>query len=125
MSEQTFADEPRSVRITATGSIASVVVDGTDMSKALTGYTLEHRAGQPPLLVLHPSPWHDVAFDGFAHVAVAADPDPGPAITEFLRSINPAALDQAALQRDDLDGSPNELTKAMLALLTDWAEGRT
>ena len=124
MSEQTFADDPHTVRITANGSSASVVVDGADMSKALAGYTLEHRVGQPPLLVLYPSPSHGADFDGLAHVAVA-DTDPGPAVAEFLRSINPAALDQAALQRDDLDGSPNELTKAMLAQLADWAEERT
>ncbi|MEU6979572.1 hypothetical protein [Streptomyces sp. NPDC046371] len=125
MTEQTFADKPHAVRITADGSIATVVVNGTDMSEALAGYTLEHRAGQPPLLVLYPSPRHSAAFDGLAHVAVAEPADPGPAAADFLRSINPAALDQAALQRDDLDGSPNELTKAMLAQLIDWAEGRT
>ncbi|MCW7991549.1 hypothetical protein XF35_41735, partial [Streptomyces platensis subsp. clarensis] len=64
MNEQTFADEPHTVRITADGHTATVVLDGADMSRALAGYTLEHRVGQPPLLVLYPSPRHSAAFDG-------------------------------------------------------------
>lgn len=124
MSEQTFADEPRRVEITADPWKAAVVVDGTDMTTALRGYTLSQEVGQAPTVVLYPTPEHAAAFTGFARVQIAEPADPGPVVADFLRSINPAALDQAALQRD-LDGSPNELTRAMLEQLIDWAEGRT
>lgn len=124
MTEQSFGDQPRRVEITADPWKAAVVVDGTDMAPGLRGYTLSQEVGQPPTVVLYPSPRHTAAFTGFARVQVAEPADPGPLIADFLRAINPAALDQAALDRD-LDGSPNELTKAMLAQLIDWAEGRT
>ncbi|MEU9703111.1 hypothetical protein [Streptomyces sp. NPDC047981] len=125
MNEQTFADAMRQIRITTDGVRAAVSLDGSDMSETLAGYTVEHRAGLPPQVILFPRPDHQVAFEGMARVVVAEAADPGPTIVDFLRSINPAALDEAALNRDDLDGSSNELTKAMLAQLIDWAEGRT
>lgn len=124
MSEQTFADQPRRVEITADPWKAAVVVDGTDMTAGLRAYTLSQEVGQPPTVVLYPSPEHAASFTGFARVQVATPAEPGPVIADFLRAINPAALDQAALGRN-LDGSPNELTKAMLEQLIDWAEGRT
>ncbi|MFB9558633.1 hypothetical protein [Streptomyces roseoviridis] len=119
-----LADEPRAVRITTDGAKATVTVDGTDMSKTLAGYTLEHRAGQPPMLVLYPTPNHQAAFDGLAHVVIADEPDPGPTVAAFLRTVDPVALERAALARDDLDGTRHELTRAMLAQLTDWALGK-
>ncbi|MFI0929623.1 hypothetical protein ACH4TP_37730 [Streptomyces sp. NPDC021012] len=125
MNEHTFAGPPRRVEITADLWKAEVVVDGTDMTSALRAYALSQEVGQPPTVVLYPSPQHTATFAGFARVQVAEQADPGPVIVDFLRAINPAALDQAALGRDDLDGSPTELTKAMLAQLIDWAEGRT
>ncbi|MFB7867355.1 hypothetical protein [Streptomyces sp. NPDC056069] len=125
MMEETFADQPRRVEITADPWKSEVLVDGIDMAPRLRGYTLSHEVGQPPTVVLYAAPQHAASFTGFARVQVATPDDPGPVIAEFLRAINPAALDQAVLQREDLDGSPNELTKAMLAQLVDWAEGRT
>ncbi|MFJ4910648.1 hypothetical protein ACIQCR_34785 [Streptomyces sp. NPDC093249] len=52
-------------------------------------------------------------------------PDPGPAAAEFLEAIDARQLEQTALARIDLlDGQPNELTRAMLHLLTEWARGQ-
>jgi len=112
------------VVIRTDGAAASVVVDGVDMSNRLAGYQVEHHAGQAPLLVLFPRAGTDAQFDGMATVMVAAQEAPGEAIAEFLQAVDPAALDRAALNRD-LDGSSNELTKAMLAQLVDWARGKT
>lgn len=125
MTVPSMADEPRAIRIAATGSMASVQVGGADLSAAVNGYTVEHHAGQPPMVVLYASPAADpMVFAGIAHVAVAGQPD-GPGIAEFLADIDPAALHRAALDRDDLDGSSTELTTAMLRQLADWARGAT
>jgi hypothetical protein len=123
--EPTLGDQTRGVRITADNGRAQVEIDGVDMSRQLRGYTLEHRANEVPLLVLYTSGLATpTVFEGFAHVVVGDAPDPGPAIADFLRSVDAAALSAAALERDDLDGSRHELTRAMLAQLTDWALGK-
>lgn len=119
-----FGDDPRQVTIHASGPKATVIVDGKDLSKMLAGYQIEHRANQAPFLVLFASQSCTTDFEGLAQVAVATETPPGEAIAEFLRGIDPAALHAAALERDDLDGSRNELTTGMLAQLADWALGK-
>ena len=126
MTTASMADEPRHVRITADGVMGKVEIDGTDVSRSLQGYSLQHQVGSAPLLVLHTAPHRGLDFDGLAQVAVAApEQDDGQVVAAFLQNIDPAALSRAALERDDLDGSPNELTVAMLQQLADWAQGRT
>ena len=126
MTTASMADEPRHVRITADGVMGKVEIDGTDVSRSLQGYSLQHQVGSAPLLVLHTAPHRGLNFDGLAQVAVAApEQDDGQLVAAFLQNIDPAALSRAALERDDLDGSPNELTVAMLQQLADWAQGRT
>ncbi|WP_333745681.1 hypothetical protein [Streptomyces sp. IBSBF 2950] len=126
MNERSLADAQHTVRITTDGVRAGVTLDGHEVSSSLSGYTLEHRGGQPPLLVLYVRPpVDDAVFDGYAQVAVASEVPPADAIVSFLAGIDPGRLQQAALNRDDLDGSPTELTTAMLRQLTEWAGGRT
>ena len=126
MTALSMADEPRHVRITADGVSGKVEIDGTDISRSLQGYSLQHQVGTAPLLVLHTAPHRGLDFDGLAQVAVAAsEQDDGQVVAAFLQNIDPAALSRAALERDDLDGSPNELTVAMIQQLVDWAQGRT
>lgn len=126
MNDTSLADAPRTVRITVDGVRASVTLNGHDVSAALSSYVLEHRANQPPLLVLYPrTPADGAVFEGHAQVAVASETAPGEAIAAFLAAIDPARLQQATLARTDLDGSPIELTTAMLRQLADWAGGAT
>lgn len=126
MTAPSMADEPRHVRITADGIMGKVEIDGTDVSRSLQGYNLQHQVGGPPVLVLHTTPHRGLGFEGLAQVAVAApEQDEGDLVAAFLQNVDPAALARAALDRDDLDGSPNELTVAMLRQLADWAQGRT
>ncbi|MDK0525003.1 hypothetical protein [Streptomyces sp. ML-6] len=126
MTAPSMADEPRHVRITADGVMGKVEIDGADISRSIRGYELQHQVGGPPVLVLHTVPHRGLDFDGLAQVAVATpEQDDGQIIAAFLANIEPAALSRAALERDDLDGSPNELTVAMLRQLADWAQGRT
>ena len=124
MTTPSMADEPRHVRITADGVMGTVAIDGNDISHAVQGYNLEHHHGAAPLLILYTAPHRGLDFEGYAHIAVGDQTDPGETIAAFLGSIDPAALERAALNRDDLDGTSNELTRAMLAQLADIAQGR-
>ncbi|MEV2259211.1 hypothetical protein AB0J13_11190 [Streptomyces anulatus] len=124
MTAPSMADQPHQVRLTSNGLTGSVEIDGTDITSSIQGYNLEARVGSAPLLVLYATPQTGVAFEGLAHVAVGDQQDPGDTVAAFLANIDPAALSRAALDRDDLDGTPHELTRAMLMQLTDMALGR-
>ncbi|GAA3371202.1 hypothetical protein GCM10020367_20910 [Streptomyces sannanensis] len=102
-------------------------VDGHDLTSSVAAYALTHVAGQfPQLLVeLPPSTTAQSVFEGEAWVVVGEQPDPGQAAAAFLAAIDAAELEKAALARHDLqDGGPHELTRAMLAQLTEWALGK-
>ena len=124
MTAPSIADQPRHVRITADGVTGSIAIDGTDISKSVQGYNLEHRVGAAPLLVLYTAPHRGLDFEGLSHVAVGDQADPGEVVAAFLVNIDAADLERAALNRDDLDGTSTELTRAMLRQLADWAQGR-
>lgn len=106
---------------------ATICIDGTPLPRGhIVGYTLEHDIiNGLPMLVLHTRHPTGAIWNGFARVAVA-DPqqDVGEQIASFLGNINPAALEGAALERDDLSDERYGLTAAMLATLADWARGR-
>lgn len=113
------------VRIDAQPGSASIRIDGAEIGADVIGYTLQHDVhGALPQLVLHTRQSAGVAFEGLAHVMVADTAPPAEAIRQFLRTINPIELEQAALERDDLGGERYDLTRAMLAQLSDWAEER-
>jgi hypothetical protein len=125
MSQPSMADQPHQIRLTSNGLSGTVEVDGADISAQVQGYNLEARVGTAPLLVLYASPREGgVAFEGLAHVAIGTEQDPGPSIAAFLANVDASALHQAALARDDLDGSKHEVTRAILAQLADWAQGK-
>lgn len=124
MTAPSMADQPHQVRLTTNGLTASVEIDGTDVSSTVQGYNLEARMGTAPLLVLYAAPGRGVAFDGLAHVAIGDEADFGDTIAAFLANIDAATLERAALNRDDLDGSSNELTKAILTQLAEIAQGK-
>lgn len=104
---------------------ANVSIDDAEVGNYVVGYTLEHDvANALPLLILqvrHPA---GAIFDGLARIAIAVPQEPDEAIAQFLASIEPSALENAALNRDDLQNVKYDLTRAMLAQLADWALGR-
>ncbi|KPI31337.1 hypothetical protein OV320_2553 [Actinobacteria bacterium OV320] len=113
------------VRIDAQPGSATVAIDGTPLPAGqLVGYQLEHSiADALPSLILHTRQVDGIAFEGLARVAVAVQQDPGAATAAFLEGIDPAALQRAALDRDDLDGGRHETTAAILRQLAEWAKG--
>ncbi|MFG2677050.1 hypothetical protein [Streptomyces sp. NPDC048445] len=124
MNVPSMADQPHQVRLTSNGLTGTVEVDGSDISAQVQGYNLEARVGAAPLLVLYTRPGEGgVTFEGLAHVAIGAEQDAGPSIAAFLGSIDPNTLQQAALNRDDLENSKTGVTAAILAQLAEWAQG--
>ncbi|MFF4504831.1 hypothetical protein [Streptomyces sp. NPDC001401] len=118
-------EQLRQVRITADQAASTVVLDGRDISRQISGYQLSQRTGLPAVLVLYLSPLAKDDFEGLAHVVVGDPPDPGPAAAAFLGAIDAGELERHVLARYDLmDGGPNELTRAMLQLLQEWAQGK-
>lgn len=116
-----MADIARSVQILSNGPRATVIVDGADLSERLSGYQIDHRAAQMPFLILLARPGTDLGFDGLAQVAVATDTPPGDVVAAFLADIDPAELEQAAINRDDLGDGRYALTAAILRQLTALA----
>lgn len=114
------------VHITAGSIDATVRIDGTPIPAGqLTGYVLEHVVGDSvPRLVLHTRQPDNVAFEGLARVAVGVPQETGDLVAEFLSQIDPAALEDAALNRDDLGSERYDLTRAMLRQAADWARGQ-
>lgn len=112
------------VQITARGLKAVIEIDGKRVDPgALTGYTVSHREGEPPQVVLFSRDDVETVFEGLARVAVTDMPDPGPAAAVFLADIDAEELERTALARPDLDAGPHSLTQAMLAQLGEWARG--
>lgn len=115
------------VRIDAQPGHATISLEGTPLPAGqVIGYTLQHDVATAlPMLVLHVREPASVVWEGLARVAVT-DPqqDVGEQIAAFLAGINPAAVEGAALERDDLGSERYALTAAILATLADWARGR-
>jgi hypothetical protein len=114
------------VRIDAQPGHATITIDGTPLpAGTVTGYTLQHDIiGGLPLVVLHTRQSEAVAFEGLARIAVGVAESPADIVASFLAQIDPAELENAALNRDDLGTDRYDLTRAMLRQLTDWARGQ-
>ncbi|MET8585745.1 hypothetical protein ABZX39_33480 [Streptomyces collinus] len=115
------------VRIDAQPGHATITLDGIPLPAGqVVGYELQHDVTNAlPMLILHVRQPEGAIWEGLARVAVA-DPqqDAGEQIAAFLSGISAAALEGAALERDDLGDERYALTAAMLATLQDWARGR-
>ncbi|MCA1220254.1 hypothetical protein [Streptomyces sp. 8L] len=114
------------VRIAAQPGHATICIDGTPLPEGqVTGYTVQHSITDAlPMLVLHTRQTDGVEWEGLARVAIGVPQDPADGIVAFLSSIDPDALARAALDRD-LEPSKHSITRATLAQLIDWAQGRT
>ncbi|MFD6149363.1 hypothetical protein [Streptomyces sp. NPDC060243] len=117
----------RAVRIDAQPGDARITLDGNPLPPGtVTAYQLEHHIQDAlPTLILHTRQPGNTLWEGLARVAIATPQDPGEQVVAFLSGIDPAALQRAALDRDDLDPGKHGTTQAILQQLADWAQGRT
>lgn len=123
MTETPSEPQAHGVKIVAQPGHATITVAGNILPPdQITGYSLHHDIQAAlPTLILHTRQPAGAAFEGLARVAVA-DPRPASAvIVEFLSSIDAEALENAALNRDDLGNGRYDLTRAMLRQLADAA----
>ncbi|MFD8899922.1 hypothetical protein [Streptomyces ardesiacus] len=126
MTDQPSEPTAHGVRIVGQPGDATISIDGDTLPRGrVIGYTLEHDVAKSlPLLILHVREPAEVAWNGFARVAVATTADLGQAVADFVLGIDPAAVQRAALERTDLTGSKHEITEAILKQIADWAQGR-
>ncbi|MFI9391895.1 hypothetical protein ACIG53_13540 [Streptomyces bauhiniae] len=122
--DQTNDTALQRVEITAKNGRTDIEIDGRRIEPStVKAYSVSHLAGEHPEVLLHVADRNEVRWSGFARVALADLPDPGPAAAVFLDAIDPEALERAALSRPDLGAGPGSLTKAMLTQLGEWARG--
>lgn len=124
-SPQPEQPQAHGVRIDAQPGHATITIDGNTLpAGTVTGYVLEHSiADSFPMLILHTRQTDHTAFEGMARVAVGVSKSPGELVAAFLAEVDPALLDQEALNRADYGGGPGATARAMLATLTEWARG--
>lgn len=124
--EQPAEPQAHGVRIDAQPGHATISIDGTSLPAGqVTGYTLHHDIqAELPTLVLHTRQPDSVIWEGLARVAVGVTRSPGEIVAAFLAEADPVLLDQQALNRSDYGGDAGATARAMLATLTDWAQGK-
>ena len=114
------------VRIEAQPGHATIRLDGTALPAGqVTGYTLSHSITDSlPTLLLRTRQPEGAVWEGLARVAVGVEQSPVELVVAYLAEVDPVLLDQAALNRADYGGGPGATARAMLATLTEWAQGR-
>ena len=125
MTDQPTEPQAHGLRINAQPGHADIRIDNELLPPGtVTGYTLQHEiAGGLPFAVLHTRQPDGLVFEGLARVAVGIPDTPGDIVAAFLSQLDPAALENAALNRDDLGNDKYDLTRAMLRQAADWARG--
>ncbi|MFE5717613.1 hypothetical protein [Streptomyces erythrochromogenes] len=115
-------DQSRRIRIAAPHDEPPVIeLDGQDVSAAVEVYRVVQAPGEAPEVTLYVNTdWQGFGFDGLAEV-MAEPADLRHVVIQFLDSLDWRKLDQAVLNRSDLDGQPGELTRGTLAQLREWA----
>ncbi|MEN8649111.1 hypothetical protein ABCR94_00285 [Streptomyces sp. 21So2-11] len=115
--------KPQRVRIAARPDEPAVIeIDGHDVASAVEAYRITQTVDEGPEVTLYVQQgWQGVEFDGLAEVT-AEPADLRHVVVGFLESVDWRQLDEAVLGRGDLDGKPGELTRGVLAQLTEWAK---
>lgn len=117
--------DPRRVRIAACPEEqpAVIEIDGHDVASVVEAYRITQTVDEGPEVTLYVQQgWRGMEFDGLAEVSVEPA-DVRHVVVGFLDAVDWQKLDEAVLDRDDLDGRPGELTRGMLAQLREWAAG--
>ncbi|MFF4607909.1 hypothetical protein ACFY12_34875 [Streptomyces sp. NPDC001339] len=109
--------------VAAPGDDAVIEIGGHDVASAVEAYRITQTVDEGPEVTLYVQQgWRGLEFDGMAEVVVEPA-DVRHVVIGFLDAVDWRRLDEAVLDRDDLDGEPGELTRGVLAQLREWAAG--
>ncbi|MEU9115289.1 hypothetical protein AB0D04_26785 [Streptomyces sp. NPDC048483] len=116
--------EPRRVRLATSPHKPTVIeIDGQDVTSAVETYRITQTLDEGPEVTLYVQQgWKGMQFEGLAEV-LAEPADVRHVVIGFLDSVDWRQLNEAVLDRSDLDGEPGELTRGVLAQLREWAAG--
>ncbi|UQA93706.1 hypothetical protein [Streptomyces halobius] len=114
----------RRVRIAASPDEPAVIeIDGHDVASAVEAYRITQTVDEGPEVTLYVQQgWKGMQLEGLAEVLVEPA-DVRHVVIGFLDSVDWQQLDDAVLDRGDLDGKPGELTRGVLSQLREWAAG--
>jgi hypothetical protein len=93
------------------------VIDGIDLSDQVGRVTFDSRAGQPTMVYLEAKRGGVIQAQGLVLDRTGGVEE----VLQFLRSVDPQALEVAALELLGLDGSADSIGGAMLAVLQGLA----
>jgi hypothetical protein len=112
------------VKITADIDRAPILLDGQDVSADIAAYAVEQRGGHPSVVTFRLTPKALPEWEGRATVQVLPpDQAPGVTIAQFCKAIDPTILEELALEAVGV--VTDNLTRAMLLVLAELAEGRS
>lgn len=111
--------EPARFAITATPLGGTITVNGEDVTDLVGIAELRVADGQPTVLTLHHAAEGVIEGEGIVHI-VDGPADDGEIICAFLDGIDPAQLDNDALNNADVS---TNLTAALLETLKRYARG--
>ncbi|MGW0731750.1 hypothetical protein [Streptomyces sp. NPDC002851] len=118
----TTPPDVRRVRIASSPDEAAIIeIDGHAVASAVEAYRITQTVDEGPEVTLYVQQgWRGMEFDGLAEVVVEPA-DVRHVVIGFLDAVDWRQLDEAVLDRDDLNGKPGELTRGLLAQLREWA----
>lgn len=117
--------DPVSVKYEPQGVKARVEVEGQDLSDLVSRVSIDHAAGDAPVVYLQLKPGTDVSaidVEAFVHVKEVVQEDPADATLRFLEPIDAGEFERACLQAMEL-GGPATFGEAALAVLRGYARG--
>ncbi|MGG2460559.1 hypothetical protein ACO0M4_12170 [Streptomyces sp. RGM 3693] len=120
----TMHPDVRRVRIAACPERDAVIeIDGRDVASAVEAYRITQTVdGGPEVTLYVRRGWRGMEFEGLAEVFVEPA-DVRHVVVGFLDAVDWRKLDEAVLERGDLDGERGELTRGIVAQLREWAAG--
>jgi len=109
----------------AGGVRAKVEVDGFDLTGGVSRLTIDHRAGDAPLVFLElkrGAVLDPVLVDAVVHIREVVEEDPADAMLRFLEPLDPAEFETACLKVLELGGAQT-FGQAAIDVLKGYADG--
>jgi hypothetical protein len=95
-------------KVSTDGLTVGLEVNGVDLSSGIEQIIFEQANGEVPRLGVRFRGDVSLEGEGIIHVLPTVDGDPRELILAFLESVDPVALDAAALEEQSLDDAPGK-----------------